>query len=190
MKKTVIAALLGTALLTGGAMAAAQDQTQPQDAPKRHRMMHDPLTMADINKDGIVTRDEVAASVAARFARLDTNKDGKITPEERHAARAAMRARMGRDEMDKGVRGPGMRHHGPDTDGDGAVSLDEQRARALKRFDFIDRNGDGKVDQAERQLVREMIREMTPRGRHGGHGLRSGGPDMPPRPHAPAGNGS
>ncbi|MES2989721.1 MAG: ca2+ sensor protein [Pseudomonadota bacterium] len=205
MKKTVIAALLGATLLTTGAIAAVQDNTQPQDAPK-HRMMRDPLTMADANMDGVVTRDEVTASVAAHFAKLDTNKDGKITVEERKAAREAMRAQMGRGDregkgMDKhmrgpdgerGPRGPGKRMGGPDANGDGMLSLDEQRAQALKRFDFLDRNGDGKVDQAERQLVREMMREMGPRGHRGGrgHGRHHNGGEVPPAPPAAPATGS
>jgi hypothetical protein len=194
MKKTLIAALLGATLLTGGAVAAVQNDTQPQDAP-RHRM-HDPLMMADANKDGIVTRDEVSASVAARFARLDANKDGKITREERQAAREAMGRGMGkrmRGGPDGAGRpgGPGMRR-GPDANGDGVLTLAEQQAQALKRFDFVDRNGDGKADQAERDLVREMLREMAPPRHHGGRGPHHGGGDMqpPPPPPAPPANGS
>lgn len=204
MKKTMIAALLGATLLTGGAVAAAQNDTQPQDAP-RH-MMRDPMTMADVNNDGVVTRDEMIASVTARFAKLDTNKDGKITAEERQAARAAMgrgmgkrmrgpddAKRMGGPDGDRGRGGPdgapGMKR-GPDANGDGVLTLDEQRAQALKRFDFVDRNGDGKVDQAERELVHGMLREMgagggNGRGHHGGHGPHHGG-DMPPPPPPPA----
>lgn len=201
MKKVMIAALLGATLLTGGAVAAAQDNMPPQDAPK-HRGMHDPLMMADADKDGVVTRDEVSASVAAHFARMDADKDGKITGEERQAARAAMRAemgkrmarpdgeRMGRPDGERGTRsggrgGPGMKH-GPDANGDGVLTLDEQRAQALKRFDFVDRNGDGKVDQAERQLVREMLMEMAPRGHRRSHDRHM---PPPPPPAAPA-NGS
>lgn len=194
MKKTVIAALLGATLLTGGAMAAVQNQTQPQDAP-RHRMMRDPMLMADANQDGIVTRDETIAAVNARFAKLDGNKDGKITREERQAARETMRERFGgrmRGGQDSprgpegGPRGPGI-GHGPDGNGDGIVTLDEQRARALKVFDFVDRNGDGRVDQAERDLVHEVMMAMGgPGGPHGRHGPHPGGDDMPPPPPPPA----
>lgn len=185
MKKTVIAALLGATLLAGGAVAAVQNETQSQDAPK-HRMMRDPLLQGDTNKDGVVTRDETIAAVTARFAKLDTNKDGKITTEERKAAREARGGRFGKRMRGgpEGPGGPGMKR-GPDANGDGVVTLDEQRARALKRFDFIDRNGDGKIDQAERDLVREMLREFGAGGgngrHHRGHGPHHGG-HMPPPP--------
>ncbi|WP_066794662.1 hypothetical protein [Sphingomonas soli] len=193
MKKITIAALLGASLLATGAIAAAQDSKPSKDAPK-HRMMRDPLALADANKDGIVTRDEVTASVAAHFAKLDTNKDGKITVEERRAARAAMREAMGKRMRERpegigrrggpeGPGGPGT-HRGPGPNGDGTVTLEQQSARALKRFDFVDRNGDGKVDQAERDLVREMLREFGAggRGHHGRHGSHHGGGHMPPPP--------
>ncbi|RYD49975.1 MAG: ca2+ sensor protein [Sphingomonadales bacterium] len=204
MKKTMIAALLGATLLTGGAVAAVQNDTQPQDAPKPH-MMRDPMMMADTNKDGVVTRDETIASVTAHFTKLDTNKDGKITAEERQAARAAMGRGMGKrmrgpddakrmrgPDGERGTEGPGMKR-GPDANGDGMVTLDEQRAQALKRFDFVDRNGDGKADQAERELVRDMLREMGAGGGNG-RGHRSHGPNhgghMPPPPPAAPVNGS
>ncbi|RYY26507.1 MAG: ca2+ sensor protein [Sphingomonadales bacterium] len=182
MKKTTIAALLGSALLTTGTIATVQAQTSPQDAPK-HRMMRDPMMMADTNKDGIVTRDETIAAVTARFAKLDANKDGKITVEERKAARAAMRAEMGDRKGDKaegrmgkrmrgGPDGHGMKR-GPGANGDGSITLEEQRTQALKRFDFVDRNSDGKIDQTERETVRSMLREMG--GKRGGHGGRGHG---------------
>lgn len=185
MKKTVIAALLGATLLAGGAAAAMQSNAAAQDAPRKH-MRGDRLSMADANKDGVVTRNEMIASVDARFAKLDTNKDGRITPEERQAARAAMGRPMrgDRDGKPRPDR-PGMKR-GLDANGDGAVTLPEMRERALKRFDFIDRNGDGRIDPAERALVREMLREM---GGHRGHHGRHGRPmtdDMPAPPPPPA----
>lgn len=42
----------------------------------------------DRNRDGVVDRQEIAATMARRFARLDTNRDGELTPAERTAARA------------------------------------------------------------------------------------------------------
>ncbi len=195
MKITMIAALLGATLPGGGAIAAVQNGTQTQDAPQRH-MMHDPLTMADANQDGVVTRDEAAAAVTARFAKLDANRDGKITREERRAAREAMVGGMERRMRDghgvpRGLGGPGApgMKRGPDADGDGVVTLGEQRAQALKRFDFVDRNGDGRIDQAERDLVREMMREMSPRRHHHGRGPHRSDdmPAAPPPPPPPSG---
>ena len=86
MKKTLFAAALATTLLAGGAAFAGQEAPGP---------MRDPLSQADTDKDGTVTKAELLADVDARFARIDTNHDGKISPEEREAGFAAMRAKMG-----------------------------------------------------------------------------------------------
>lgn len=54
------------------------------------------MGMADANKDGVVTRDEMTAAHARMFDMADANKDGKLTPEERKAHHAQMRQHMGK----------------------------------------------------------------------------------------------
>ncbi|MBO9711840.1 ca2+ sensor protein [Sphingomonas sp.] len=174
MRKTILSAALAATLLAGGIAFA---QTAPEDGPPPPggpgHMMRDPLLRADANKDGVVTRDELLADVARRFAKMDTNHDGKISPEERQAAFQAMRAERVRAAVgDRGMR-------------DGDVTLDAMEARALKLFDFVDRNGDGKVDKAERDLVRENMMAMRGPGGPGGPGGFGGrrhGPPPPPPP--------
>ncbi|MET0307187.1 MAG: ca2+ sensor protein [Sphingomonas sp.] len=156
MKKLIVAGTLAATLLTGSAYAR-------QDGQRR-----DPLARADANGDGIVTREEFLADVDARFAKLDLNKDGKITPDER---------------PEKGGMADRMISRA-DANGDGVITLEEQRAQALQRFDRIDTNHDGKIDQAERDAAMAMMR--------GGRGDRGGRPmsQTPPagQPSAPDGN--
>jgi hypothetical protein len=156
MKKLIAAATLGASLLAGTAYAG-------QDQQRR-----DPLARADANGDGIVTRDEMLADTSARFAELDANKDGKLSPDEFQAA-GGMRGRM----MSRA-----------DANGDGTVTLEEARAQAGQRFDRVDTNHDGKLDQAERDAAMEMMRSMR-----GGPGHR-GMSQTPPadQPSAPDGN--
>ena len=45
------------------------------------------LKMADANKDGRVSLQEMTAAALQHFDRMDTNHDGRITPEERQAMR-------------------------------------------------------------------------------------------------------
>jgi hypothetical protein len=142
MKKTLAAALLGATLLTGSAVAA------PQDRPMRGDM----LAKADINSDGTVTNAEFLADVDARFAKLDANKDGKISKGERPGGGEGRGGRMKGRMMSR-----------IDANGDGAISLDEQRAQATKRFERLDTNKDGKLDQAERDAARERMRGMMER---------------------------
>jgi len=145
MKKT-LAALLGTSLLAGTVYAA--QETPAPAAPQDRPMRGDFLGKADINNDGVVTKAEMLADTDARFAKLDVNKDGKIS----------------KDERPGGGEGRGGRMMGrADTDGDGAISLDEQRAQATKRFDRVDTNGDGKIDKAEGDAARARMRGMMER---------------------------
>lgn len=100
------------------------------------------------------------------FNRMDVNQDGSVTAEEVETAAAARRARQG-----GGAGGPppgappaGAPQGGPggrggmmgrlieqaDTDGDGKVSRAEMRAANTKRFQEMDKNGDGVLSVDER----------------------------------------
>lgn len=114
----------------------------------------------DSNGDGVVTRAEVDADVAKRFARLDVNKDGKVDKADREAAKAAReaaRAARGREGRSRLMRA--------DADGDGAITLTEMRAAAGRMFDRADADKDGKLTEAERQALR-----AARRGGEGGRG--------------------
>lgn len=190
MNKTIIAALMGATLVSGTAIAATQSTPAAPAAQKHSRF--DPWLMADTNKDGVVTQAEMLSAVDARFARLDTNKDGVISPEERRAARSAVaekfRARRAATpevsaERAKRPDRPHLRGEAGGPRGERAerperppLTLAAERERALKRFALADRNGDGKIDQAEREMLRQIVREFGGgRGpgkwrHHGAHG--------------------
>jgi EF hand len=95
----------------------------------------------DANGDGLVTRAEVEASVAARFAKMDVNQDGKLDQTDREAARAK-----------RGGEKRGMAR--ADTNNDGAISAAEMRAVALARFDRADADKDGQLTADERAAAR------------------------------------
>lgn len=163
MKRYIAAMALGSALLAIPASA--------QDGPRAQRF--DPLVKVDTDKDGVVTKEEMLAGVAARFEKADANKDGKITADEAKRPDKGMRGRWAKRAERR--MGPGM--HGrmrgnADADGDGAVTLAEQQAVAIRRFDMVDANKDGKIDQAERTSVREKMMAMRGPGGPGGPGMR------------------
>jgi Ca2+-binding EF-hand superfamily protein len=154
----------------------------------------------DLNRDGFITRDEIAAARAQRagghrfqgqdmraqpvqgdraamraparrgerlFARLDANHDGVITRAEFDAAMAARQQHMGaRGGRGEGFRGgarfgrAGMGGFGGrlferfDMDRDGRVSIQEATSAALQAFDRADTNHDGVVTPEERRAAR------------------------------------
>ena len=183
MRIQMIATAFAATLLAGPAFA--QDAPPP---PHPGGMM----IMADANKDGIVTRAEILADVDIRFGRADINHDGRITADEHGAGPRGERMggrrgerRMARRHREDGPRPDREARPRPgDTNNDGALTLEEARAQALKVFAYIDRNNDGRIDTAERDAMRETMMAMRgpggPRGRHG--------PPPPDAPAAPQGN--
>lgn len=153
MRKILIAAVAGAALIGGGAIAIAATQggtsanAPPLGGP--HRMMEE----ADADRDGAVSRAEFDAGVRARFERMDANRDGALTREEQRAARELFRQAHPRPERD--------------ANNDGALSRDEFLAGPNAMFDRMDANRDGRLTAEERPAHRGEGRR--------GHGMRHGG---------------
>ncbi|VXC92369.1 EF-hand domain-containing protein [Sphingomonas sp. 8AM] len=160
MKTWITAAALGAAMLGGLGAASVQAQTPPP-AP-----MQTPVG----DGDGVVTRDEAAADADRRFAAMDTNHDGKLTRDERRAWREQRRAPPPpRDDAGRNRRAADQ-------------TPAEFRDRALKRFDRIDTNHDGRIDANEREAMMMLMRS-----RRLGHDRRQDGQMPPPAPAAPVG---
>lgn len=109
----------------------------------------------------------------AMFDRLDANHDGVISRQEFMAAHARMHARAGMAGMamhggaTRPMHGRGFGAHLfaiADADHDGRVSLQEAESAALRHFDRIDLNHDGKITPDERAQARERMRADRHRG--------------------------
>lgn len=126
------------------------------------------MARLDADGDGKVTRAEFEAGVKDRFARFDLNNDGAITDDDLPPRMRGKDVLKGDGPM-IGRGGMGRRHHRPggrmmgkimrlrqaDANNDGSISLDEAMAFANKRFARKDQNGDGVVDQADRDLRKQ-----------------------------------
>ncbi|MEH3105028.1 MAG: ca2+ sensor protein [Sphingomonas phyllosphaerae] len=142
MKTWTTAAILGAAMLGGLGAASVQAQTPPPPpAPMQ-------TSEGDGDGNGVVTRDEATADADRRFAAMDTNHDGKLTRDERRAWREQRRGPM--------PRGGGDDARGGRRDADQTQA--EFRARALKRFDRVDTNHDGRIDANEREAMMLLMR--------------------------------
>ena len=178
MRKTLITLAL-TASALGAAACSAQTTPMPsQDGAHGHRGggRMGMMMRADTDHDGVITRAEAMAEADTRFAKLDTNGDGQVAPDEKQAMRQAMQARMaaaGRTPPAGHGGGERWGQHG-DADGNGVITKADAEARAMKRFDRMDANHDGRIDKTELANLREMGRE-----RHRG---MQGGDTLPPPP--------
>ncbi|MGE0764917.1 MAG: EF-hand domain-containing protein [Hyphomicrobiaceae bacterium] len=106
----------------------------------RHGMMRGLglLRQADANKDGVVTKEEIAALAEQDFARWDRNKDGVLDQADGDALRTEM--------VDYAVKRTAHRMGaGPD----GKVTREQFQARAAERFARLDVNKDGKLERSE-----------------------------------------
>ncbi len=201
-------ALPTLAQMAGGPVAAwgrAVTRTQAEEEARAR------FALADINKDGYVTRDEIRAGIEARltehrnmaFDRIDADHDGKITREEFSsrangpAAPRIVERRLERVSPDgaakKDPRGmhvmmtrsgrPGGGMMMSDTDKDGRISQAEAVGVALKRFDQIDSDHDGTVTPQERGAA---MQDWRTRMREWGGKMRAGSPgDLPLAPPPP-----
>lgn len=154
MKKVTIAALITICVGSVAYTAMAQNH-RGGPAP----MM---LETLDANQDGSISKDEVNAHRADRFASADMNGDGLVTADEFEAFAQAERAQKQEERRAR-------RFAKLDADGDGFVTAEEHAAagdeRMERMFNRIDTDGDGVISESEREAAKERMKER--RGKRG-----------------------
>ena len=127
-----------------------------------------------------MTREGVDSALAQYFAGADRNGDGRLdraeTAEALGFARSMLSAKRdeapfaldiapdGSPRLSLNNKGPlgrsgmiDMLFHRTDRDGDDMLSLAEVQAAGRERFDAVDRNHDGILDERERQAARQQF---------------------------------
>ncbi|NQW10782.1 MAG: calcium sensor EFh [Alphaproteobacteria bacterium] len=162
---TIGAALLATVAVPALAIAhGGGDRDGATTSPRAERMI-ERFEAMDTNKDGVVTRDELAAHRAARLKAADSDGDGLLSAEEF----AAMHDGGKVERAQRMVRWL-------DGDGDGKLSLDELGFMGGRMMAHVDRDGNGSVDKIELgRMIERMARHHG--GKGGYHGGRHGGHD-------------
>ena len=160
----IIAGVTALTLITtsGAALAFGGDKGR-HDGPRGPRI---DFEQVDTNKDGNLSKDELAAHAKMRFDATDTDGNGAISKTEMQAEmETKMKERMAK-RADK-MMGKMLKRH--DANNDGELSFDEMRNgdRADKMFDRMDADEDGMISSEE---FAQMGKRMGPKGGHGeGH---------------------
>ena len=124
------------------------------------------IAAIDADKDGKISKDEMAGFRAARVAAVDANSDGKLSVDEI----AAMQLKA----MEKAASTMAQRMMDRlDSDGDKMLSAAEMMDRPMPAdfFDRLDTNHDGFIDQAEADAAKAHMME---RSKHRGHRFMAG----------------
>jgi hypothetical protein len=188
--KKIVLATLGAVLVAGAAIPAFAAPERPDRGPghgphgmMRGAMMQDMtfvrlLKTADTNKDGKISKEEVAARQEALFSEIDANKDGNITRGELLDYRIAKREEfrknnprpeVAEDDADRPERPDGdrPRHERADRD-DRRHDRDRHQARFERHgdgprmgggrfFRMIDEDRDGKITKAEASAAGDKL---------------------------------
>ena len=154
-KKPLIITIASTALLLGATSVYAsgsEGHGSGMGGSYGHKGGKNIFKKLDLNKDGVITRQEAEQARANRFTKMDADGDGTITISEIDQAiekkMRRMKVRLRYKLLSK-----------LDSDGDGKITKEEFDSKPMRLFDRADKNGDGKVTKQE-------ARQMMKRGRH------------------------
>lgn len=94
----------------------------------------------DLDKNKIISRDEIVGEATRAFARYDANNDGKLSSSELSAG-----------DRSRSAMGGFLKRHSTeiDRDGDGILTGVETVSNAERMFAKMDTNGDGNISPAE-----------------------------------------
>ncbi len=166
----------GRSFRVGNNGGRRQAQRGPGGPPRGNQtggieQMRQRILEMDSNQDGAISLEEAPEQMRERFAEMDQNKDGKLdkveleTMIERRARQGNQGRRPGQNQPQGGAQSIKERVMGGDSNGDGLISKEELPAQMQQRFEQMDVNSDGFVDEKE---IDEMLRNRpAPRSGQG-----------------------
>ncbi|MCG6940569.1 MAG: EF-hand domain-containing protein [Thiohalocapsa sp.] len=160
----VLALCAGMAAQSASAQSDAPNPQAQADAAAKAFMQK-----LDTDKSGGISLEEATAPQKEQFQANDKNGDGYITPDEASAAFAEqVPPEMMQAMKDRGMPDPGETFvKNLDKNGDGKVDQAEFEQPTKDSFAAMDANGDGNADEAEATAYFEKMREkMQERMKH------------------------
>lgn len=136
-----------------------------EDAPANEQKKLDKrlleMKTLDLNKDSILQSSELQGAAAKKFEAADTNKDGVISPEEAAASLAQFSAQQeeayGKAAVNQESVRLKNRLKNADANRDGQVSKEEYETFMNERQSLFDRDGDGIITEEEYRTDGEKL---------------------------------
>ena len=116
-----------------------------------------PLTSADINSDGAISRDEAMQAQNDSFDRLDDDGNGQLDRDEFDAGQPSAPEDASQADIARRKQVVSRWFKQIDADDSGQISQAEYRDAVSPYFDRLDANHDGKISQTE---LRESFQEV------------------------------
>ena len=116
-----------------------------------------PLTSADENGDGAISRQEAMDAQNASFERLDDNGNDKLSRDEFDAGQPSAPEDASQADIARRKQVVSRWFDQIDDDGNASITPREYRDAVSPYFDRLDANHDGKISQQE---LRESFREV------------------------------
>ena len=116
-----------------------------------------PLTSADKNDDGAISRQEAMDAQNASFERLDDNGNDKLSRDEFDAGQPSAPEDASQADIARRKQVVSRWFDQIDDDGNASITPREYRDAVSPYFDRLDANHDGKISQQE---LRESFREV------------------------------
>lgn len=159
--KTIAASALTIALAASFALPAlAQKEGKRRPSPEKRADRL--IRLVDMNADGKISRDEVIARLAHTVKAIDVNGDGRLTKAEIEGQRAQIR--KANKAYRQAVRAGEIERGAYDAK---IIRVNRLPKATIKRFDRIDANGDGNLDEAELTRVADYIFKRRDKDRNG-----------------------
>lgn len=147
--RRILFAVAGTVLLSSPTLAQEEERREPEREPEVT------FQRLDDDGDGKLSRDELSMIARARFGQLDRDNDGVLSFDEFRELGSQ--------------RDPETTFRRLDADENGRIARDELPEWLRARFENVDTNDDGFVDENEMKLMALRAREARsdPLGRSG-----------------------
>lgn len=133
---------------------APSSRTVPPSLQKLYERRKTDMLAMDLNGDGVLSPEELAAATQSKFDAADIDKDGIISAQERAASIGAFKQEGQKtygNQVDNKAKQLENRYDAADANEDGQVSKQEYETYYGTRYQKFDKNGDGKLDLKEYQ---------------------------------------